>query len=221
MRYGKAIGARFYEDGSPRRFPGNTVVADVTPEVSAYPVLNAIRRRLEEEGYGNELILMPGESYHMTFLQGINDQNRTPDRWPVALPLDASMREADAFFQNAVLRAGLPGRVKMKFNSIGLSENCVIIRLDPADEEQNRILRSFRDRAATQLGHFIPGHDSYRFHITLAYVRVVPEGERAQRLREILDEAERRIRLEKPFFTTEPYIAFFSDMLSFPKKRRD
>ena len=29
--YGKEIGRKFYEDGKVRRYPGNTVVADVVP----------------------------------------------------------------------------------------------------------------------------------------------------------------------------------------------
>ncbi len=215
MTYGKTIGIRFYEDGSARRFDGNTVVADVTPEVPAYQVMRKLESMVLDAGFGDNYILLPADSYHMTVLQGINDQNRGPDRWPSALPLDATMEQADAYFADAVRRAGLPGPVRMRFQELTAGASCIVARLLPADESQEKILRDFRDRTAKELGHFIPGHETYRFHISLAYTRVVPEGEDAQRLAELKQECNALLAAQPPFETTAPYIAYFKDMLSY------
>ena len=219
MKYGKTVGLRFEKSGAARVFRGNTVVAHVLEASEACRALSVVRRRLEEEGFGENLIFLPEGSYHVTFLQGINDQNRTPDRWPVLLSPDASMEEADAYFTAAVLRAGLPGSVHFRFDSVAVSESCVIVRLLPDSEEDEKILRDFRDRAAKELNHFIPGHDTYRFHITLAYVRTVPEGERWDLLNNLAKKMTMRLAAEPPFETSSPYLSYFHDMLSFPKKR--
>ena len=39
MTYGSTIGEKFYEDGSVRRYPGNTIVADILPGCGAYDVM--------------------------------------------------------------------------------------------------------------------------------------------------------------------------------------
>ena len=215
MTYGKTIGIRFYEDGSARRFSGNTVVADVTPEVPAYPVMRKLEQMVLDAGFRENYILLPADSYHMTVSQGINDQNRGPDRWPAALPPDATMEQADAFFAAAVNRAGLPGPVLMRFDELYAGPTCVIAHLQPADETQEKILRDFRDRAAAELGLRIPGHETYRFHISLAYTRIVPEGADAERLAALKKEINALLAAQPPFETTAPYIAYFNDMLAY------
>ena len=215
MTYGKTVGIRFNEDGSARRFPGNTVVADVTPEVPAYQVMRKLEQMVLDAGFRDKLILLPADSYHMTVIQGINDQNRGSDRWPTALPLDATMEQADAYFAAAIGRAGLPGPVRMRFHEISAGSTCVMARLQPADASQEKILRDFRDRAATELGHFIPGHETYRFHISLAYTRIVPEGEDAERMAALKEEMNALLASQPPFETTRPYIAYFNDMLAY------
>ena len=215
MTYGKTIGVRFYEDGSVRRFSGNTVVADVTPELSAYPVMRRLETMFREAGLIDHYIMLPADSYHMTLFQGINDQNRGPDRWPAALPLDATMEQADEYFADAVRRAGLPGPVRMRFAELSAGATCVTARLEPADAAQEKLLRDFRDRAAAELGHRIPGHESYRFHISLAYTRIVPEGADAERLAALKQACTALLAAQPPFETTAPYIAYFNDMLAF------
>ena len=219
MTYGRDIGKKFYEDGTVRRFVGNTVVADITPEVPAYGVMRRLNQMVEEAELTDYLILLPADSYHMTVIQGINDQSRGPDRWPPALPVTATMEEADAYFAAAINRAGLPGPARMKFSDIFAGSGCVLAQLDPADAEQEKILRDFRDRAATEIGLFIPNHRTYKFHISLAYIRVIPEGEAAQRLQELVQKMNAILAAEPPFLTTAPYIAYFNDMFAFSPKR--
>ena len=200
---------------SARRFAGNTVVADITPEVPAYQVMRKLGTMVVDAGLRENYVFLPADSYHMTVIQGINDQNRGPNRWPSALPVDATMEQADAYFAAAVNRAGLPGPVRMRFEELHTGPSCVIAHLQPADETQEKILRDFRDRVADELGHRIPGHETYHFHISLAYTRVVPEGADAERLAALKEEVDALLAAQPPFETTAPYIAYFDNMLAF------
>ena len=218
MMYGKEIGRKFNEDGTARHFMGNTVVADVTPECDAYPVMQKLRQMVIEEGFDYNYILLPEDSYHMTVLGGLNDQSRL-DFWPQALAPDASMVEADDHVTEAVKRVGLPGKAKMKFDSVGAGKGCVIIRLVPVNEEQEAILRGFRDRCAEAMGVFRPKHAEYRFHISLAYTRILPEGEEELRWKQLVAKMDAFLKEQPPFETTEPYMAYFNDMLYFSPVR--
>ncbi len=219
MIYGSTIGRKFFEDGSVRRYPGNTVVADITPECPAYDVMLRLNRMVSEHGLSDHYIMLPADSYHMTVIRGLNDQVRTDDFWPASLPKDASMDEVDDYVSTAIAKAKIPGQVRMRFFEVKASKGCMIAFLVPADEEQNRLLRDFRDRAADALGLRLPKHDEYRFHISLGYTRVVPEGEDEERRAKMIEEMNALIANQPDFLVTAPYMAYYDDMYAFSPKR--
>jgi len=219
MTYGRDIGRKFYEDGSVRRYPGNTVVADVTPGCSAYDVMLHLRQMVLDAGFDHYLILLPEDSYHMTVFRGLNDQVRVDTNWPARLPKDTPMAQVDDYVSEAVKAAQIPGPVRMKFDQVKFGSSCMIVHLLPADEEQEKILRDFRDRAAENVGVFFPHHDEYRFHISLGYTRIVPEGEVAEKAKELIEKMNAYIAQQPEFETTPPYMAYFDDMLAFSPTR--
>ncbi len=217
--YGKAIGKKFYEDGSIRRYPGNTVVADVVPGMVAYDVMLHLKQMVIDAGFDKDIILMPADSYHMTVFRGLNDQVRTDTHWPAALPKDLPFEKVDDYVSEAIAKAVIPEPTRMKFDEVRFSDMCVLVRLKPADEEQNRILREFRERAADAVGLRLPGHDGYHFHITLAYTRIVPEGEREKEKDALVAKMNEYISNQPEFFTTKAYMAYYDDMLRFSPER--
>lgn len=219
MTYGSTIGKKFYEDSSVRRYPGNTVVADILPGNPAYDVMCKLRQMVIDMGLTSHIILLPEDSYHMTVIQGVNDQVRKETHWPADLPLDASMTRADDFVSAAYLRAGLPGPVRMRFDTVGIGTGACIIRLHPADGEQEKILRDFRNRAADNLGLRLPKHDTYRFHISLGYVWKIPEGETAEKVEQLKEKINAYIATQPEFWTAAPYMAYYDDMHAFSPTR--
>ena len=219
MVYGSSIGTKFYEDGRVRAFPGNTVVAPITPENPAYAVAVQLRDMVKAFGLEDYYTMLPADSYHMTVIDGLVDQIRTDDHWPANLRKDAPMEQVDDYVTDAFVRAGIPQPAQMRFDEIHVSKNCMIIHLLPANEAQERILRDFRDRAAEEEGVKFNGHDTYRFHISLAYTRVVPEGEAADRLEQMKAAMNAILAQQPPFMTGTPYMAYFNDMYAFSPNR--
>lgn len=217
--YGEQIGKKFETDGSARRYPGNTVIADVRPGCSAYDVMMHLRQMALDAGFADSMILLPEDSYHMTVLRGLNDQVRTDAFWPNALDKSASMDTVDDYVSAAVASAHMPGPIRMKFRGVRVNAEDFRVLLSPADEEQQKILCAFRDEAADAIGLRLPGHDAYTYHITLAYTRLVPEGAAAEKLQALVKDMEAYISMQKPFETTPPYMAYYDDMLAFSASR--
>ena len=215
MIYGNSVGKKFYEDGSVRRFPGNTVVAPIQPGCSAYDVMVQLRRMFAESDVAENYILLPPDSYHMTVLDWVCDQVRDPEHWPEGLPLDAPMEAVDAYISKAVAKVPMPGGVKMKFDRLNVSKNAVLALLKPANKESEKALWDFRNAAAHAVGLHLPNHETYRFHISLAYTRVVPEGEKATCLEKLTEEINEFLQKQAEFVTGQPYMAYFDDMLKF------
>lgn len=217
--YGKTIGKKFYEDGSIRRYPGNTVVADIVPGNTAYEAMTALREMVIERGFDKDLILLPEDSYHMTVIRGVNDQVRKDTHWPKSLSKEAHMNEVDDYISSAVARVRMPGKIRMKFDEMRYTPGCLVALTLPADGEQARILKEFRDGVAEEIGLHLPGHDEYRFHISLAYIRVIPEGEDEERFRRMLEDMNALLAAQPSFETEVPYMAFYDDMLRFSPER--
>ena len=218
IHYGTAIGEKFYKDGSVRRFAGNTVVADILPGCAAYDVMTHLRSMIAEYGLSDYFILLPEDSYHMTILGGLNDQKR-PVWWPEALPMDASMEAADDHVAAAMEKVGIPGPQKMKFDYAGCTKNCMTIQVRTLSDEQEHLLRKFRDDASAEMGVFRPNHEKHKFHISLAYVRVIPEGDAKTRCDKMLEDMTAYIAEQPIFETAQPYLTFFDDMLFFHHNR--
>ena len=219
MQYGSTIGKKFYEDGSVRKYPGNTVVADVTPECPAYEVMTRLHRMVKEHGFDRHIILLPTESYHMTVISGVNDQVRLDTHWPPSLPKDTSMDEVDDYIADAIGQLTMPQSIRMRFDQIHFGSGAMLVLLVPADEAQEKILREFRDRAAEAIGFRLPRHEKYRFHISLGYTRIIPEGEDMDRMNRMIAEMNQYLEHRPAFEINSPYMAFYNDMYYFSPVR--
>ncbi len=219
MRYGKDIGKKFDENGGVLHYPGNTVVADIVPGCSAYDVMSHLRQMIIDAGFEDTLCVLPEDSYHMTVIRGLNDLVRKDTHWPEKLPKDSPMEVVDDYISAAIARAQLPGPARMKFYKVLPQEGCILIQVVPADAEQEKILRDFRNRAATEIGLFLPKHDEYKFHISLAYRRTLPEGEEAEKFNDVVAAMETYIADQPAFETESPYMAYYNDMYAFSPTR--
>ncbi len=213
MRYGEQIGLKFNTDGTPCRYPGNTVIADVTPGNPAYDVMLRLRSLLEQSPLCAHYILLPQDSYHMTVIRGLNDAVRTDAFWPETLCKDAPMAAVDAHVAGAVCSVPNPGKMAMAFDSVRFDGADVRVRLRPRDEAQHQILRSYRDAVADKLGLRLPGHDAYTYHLTLAYTLTIPEP--SGRLDQLTASMDDILRAQPAFFVDAPYMAYYDDMVYF------
>lgn len=219
MTYGSTIGKKFYEDGQVRTYPGNTVVAAIQPGCPAYDVMLRLREMLLASGLGDHYIPLPTDSYHMTVISGLNDQVRKDTHWPPQLPLNTPMDAVDDYISAAIDRAGIPGPLRMKFDRVRVSNSSFVVWLLPEDETQEKIARDFRDRAAEEIGLKLPKHEGYHFHISLAYTRIVPEGEAADRLEKLKAHMDAFLTNQSEFTTGAPYMAYYNDMHAFSPNR--
>ncbi len=218
--WGRDIGRKFFGDGRVRRYPGNTVVADIIPGCPAYDAMVSFRRMVQSSPLNEYYILTPEDSYHMTVIRGLNDQVRSDDFWPEGLDKTLPMEKVDDYISSAIARAKIPEGVRMKMTEARLGPGAIVIRMEPVGEEAAKTLCDFRNRAADEIGLRLPGHDEYKFHATIGYTRVIPTTEDELAKKEALREAMNAVIGEGiEFVTTKPYMAYYDDMLAFSPER--
>ncbi|MEG0740772.1 MAG: DUF1868 domain-containing protein [Clostridia bacterium] len=215
MNDGKQIGAKFNADGTPRNYPGNTILADVTPGQRSYATMLYLRQALLSAGLAPLFILLPEDSFHMTVIRGMNDQVRTEAFWPPSLAKDAPMEQVDDALEKAFLAVAAPEKLTMRFSHVQINEEDFRVCLEPEDEQQWRKLRAYRDAIADHLGLRLAGHDAYTFHITQAYTWHLPSQAQSDALSAYAHSMNLYLAAQPAFMIGTPYAAFYRDMVQF------
>jgi hypothetical protein len=211
----KVVGEKFHTDGSVRSFPGNTVISKITPDMPIHADLVKAQERLKAADAAGKYVFLPPSSFHMTVVEGLCDQMRSPQLWSSKLPLDMPLAEINHFVFDCFARLALPPAFTMRISKLTFPRFLAII-LEPADAETARSLHDFREQFSRDTGIWFPDHVAYTYHITLAYclVHLTADEERIiyteqQEIQQSLSAAYPSIELGRPRLT------FFENMFRF------
>lgn len=170
---------KFNPDGTARFFPGNTIICHVPRPGSLEDHLTEIRAMLTGAAESPAHAFLPASSWHMTIFEVMNFTDRSKERWLPGLDLSADPHACHAEAARRLTAAApwTPELFHMRATGIAARRTgSLTIALEPVDPVETARIRGFRDRIASVLGIRRPDHDSYQFHITLAY-RVQPQDD--------------------------------------------
>lgn len=215
------VGEKFFEDGSVRAYPGNSVICFANPASPIYQAGEAVQKQLLEQPYGFKFALLPPSSFHMTVFSLILDQQRVPEFWSSQLPLDARLEDVDQFFISTIATVDAPQQLRMCPTYLG--GRGLSIRLSAADEMTNVALVKYRNKLADATGVRYPDHDTYKFHLTLAYQLMTLSDDETRAFANFRLGLENSLRCDVGVFETEaPMLTFFDDMFRFePTDKRN
>jgi hypothetical protein len=213
-RYTHEVGRKFYPDGAPRIFAGNTTICFVDPDGPLGRAAQAFQQALAAT-FGPRFALLPPSSFHMTTMELLCDEIRTPERWSAQLPLDAPIAATDPFFIERVTPLPAPAGLTMRVTSIG-HRHGMLLNLEPADAATGEALWAYREAVATATGVRFPDHASYWFHISLAYRIIELDAAEEAALAEFAATWLPRLRdVGAAIALPPPTLTFFDDMCRF------
>ena len=160
------FGTRFDENGAFLPERGNTIVNHLISGSRTEQALVEVRRRLMDLPFAHHFSFTPVSSLHMTVAQGVIDNRRKEHFWPQDMALDADVDDVTRTYLERLADFDSRGSFAVaadEMTPLGLT-------LKGATPEDERILRRWRDDLIPVFGYRQPGHDDYRFHITLAYL---------------------------------------------------
>lgn len=159
------LGRRF--DAAGRFLPeqGNTVVCQLIEDSYSEAALLDLRAAMKALPEAKNLAFTAISSWHMTVFEGVIAHNRAQTHWPKDLPLDAAVDQVTAAFVTRL--ADFPSLPPLRMSireatPFGLS----LQGATPQDEANARV---WRDCLSQAMGLRTPQHDSYGFHLTMAY----------------------------------------------------
>jgi hypothetical protein len=110
----------------------------------------------------------------MTLINGIDDEHRKAPYWPRSVPTTASIQACRDWCAEHLqgFHTGRSGDFLMAQDTSAKVEtvNNFTIWLKPFDEAKSQEMRAIRNQLSEVLEIREPGHDSYRFHLSLGYL---------------------------------------------------
>ena len=170
--YTRWIGQKFEPNGCVRYFPGNTIICHLPPESALYRTLLVVYNELAGKDFALFYTLLPPASWHMTVFEGVCDQVRKPSFWPEDMSLDAPLTRCNARFKQklASFDLGIEPPFRMAIEGWETLKDGIAVRIVSASAADELRLRQLRDRLAELLGICHPIHDTYVFHVSVAYL---------------------------------------------------
>ncbi|WP_421853216.1 DUF1868 domain-containing protein [Oricola sp.] len=207
------LGVRFDDDGAFLPDPGNTVVRHVVPGSQTQAALIELRERLRGLAWGHRFAFTEIDSLHMTVFEGVLETRRLPNHWPERVSLDAPLETVTDHLADRLARFEGPGPFQMRIAEV----TPLGLMLTGTTSAAEGTARRWRSGLSETMGYRAPNHDSYVFHVTLAYIiEWLPDAllaEYRQALAALTEEFAARIpvvELGPPAFCT------FEDMNGFP-----
>ncbi|MCB0127614.1 MAG: DUF1868 domain-containing protein, partial [Caldilineaceae bacterium] len=95
--YTAEVGRKFHADGSPASFAGTTVISFVDVAAPIARMGTWLQEEIRQQPFADKFSILPPSSFHMTVIQLLNDQDRTPQRWTPHLALATPMDKICSF----------------------------------------------------------------------------------------------------------------------------
>ncbi|MEJ8761540.1 hypothetical protein, partial [Enterocloster sp. HCN-30185] len=109
---------------------------------------------------------------------------------------------------------------RMVFDYIDLSKKAILIRFVPEDEQSAANLKNFRDEVSDKLGVRFPDHDSYGFHISIAYQLWEMTQDEKENIQIVCETLSQEMKNNKASFTLrQPEMTYFYNMYKFHSTR--
>lgn len=172
QNYPRWIGHKFEPDGRVLPFPGHTVICHLHQGSRLYQDLLSLHDDLKRQDFASCYVLLPPASWHMTVYEGVSDQIRKRNCWPGDSALDAPLESATALVREKLAGFDLATEPHYRMAIAGWEplEDGIALKVVPASSDEERRLRGLRDRLSKLLCMRHPGHDTYSFHVSLAYM---------------------------------------------------
>lgn len=180
------VGYKFFEDGEPMPFAGNTLICHIPRPSPVFDALVKMQNRLKAIPEAKYFSYLPPASFHMTVFEGVNDTVRELELWPKDLNLDMPVSDVTDFFKtklelhkSIVPTSKFPTTFKVSPTYLYRATS---LRLKGANYTEEFNLRKTRSDLAELLHLKKKDHASYGFHITLAYQLRFMKRDEAERV---------------------------------------
>jgi hypothetical protein len=217
-KYPNGVPAKFDPDGNVQPYPGNTIIAHLSPSSDLYASMLVLYDKLHDSHLSHLFTLLPPSSWHMTIFEGVCDQVRKPGYWPSDLAIDAPLAECNDLFTKKLSTFDLQCDPPYLMSVVGWNslKTGIGVHVEPRSTEENKRLRGQRDRLADLLLIRHPDHATYGLHLSVAYLlRHLTDAQKSELTALLIDHFD---GMPKEFELSAPEFCKFDNMFAFQRQ---
>ena len=197
---------KFDHSGKPLPFTGCSIICKIPIKSDLFFELKSLQLKYKDLSPEKAYTYLPETSFHMTLFDCCNENTINTQYWPKNIEPDYNYKKTAYVLSKRIKKYIFPEKFDLKVKTLfgGYS-----IILEGNTEKDEKIIRECRNKLSDLLGIRFENHDTYIFHITLAYIlRKLKDSEIEKmiktnsRLLETIVQKFPLIRVEKPVLCT-------------------
>ena len=197
---------KFDHNGKPLPFPGCSIISKIPLKSDLFYEIKLLQLKYKNLSPEKAYTYLPETSFHMTLFDCCNVNTVNTPYWPKKIVEDNNYTKIAYVLSKRIKKYIFPDKFDLKLKKLfgGYS-----IILEGNTNKDEKIIRGCRNKLSDLLGIRFENHDTYTFHITLAYILRKLKGDEIEkliktnsRLREMFVKNFPIIRIEKPVLCT-------------------
>ena len=197
---------KFDHNGKPLPFPGCSIISKIPLNSDLFYEIKLLQLKFKDLSPEKAYTYLPETSFHMTLFDCCNVNTVNTPYWPKNIVEDNNYTKIAYILSKRIKKYIFPDKFDLKLKKLfgGYS-----IILEGNTKKDEKIIRDCRNKLSDLLGIRFENHDTYTFHITLAYILRNLKGDEIKkliktnsRLREIFINNFPIIQIEKPVLCT-------------------
>jgi len=197
---------KFDHNGKPLPFPGCSIICKIPIKSDLFCELKLVQLKYKELSPEKAYTYLPETSFHMTLFDCCNVNTVNTQYWPKNIDSEKNYNNIAYLLSKRIKKYIFPEKFDLKVKKL-FGGYSIILEANTKNDE--KIIRECRNKLSELLGIRFKNHDTYIFHITLAYIlRKLKENEMENiiktnsRLLETFIQKFPIIRVEKPVLCT-------------------
>ena len=163
----KGVEHKFDQKGNPLAFPGCSIICKIPIKSDLFYEIKLLQLKFKDLSPEKTYTYLPETSFHMTLFDCCNVNTVNTKYWPKNIIADNNYKKIACDLSKRIQKYIFPEKFELKLKNFfgGYS-----IILESNTKKDEKIIRDCRNRLSDLLGIKSKNHDTYTFHITLAYI---------------------------------------------------
>ena len=163
----KEAESKFDNSGKPLPFPGCSIICKIPIKSDLFYEIKLLQSKYKEFNPDQAYTYLPHTSFHMTLFDCCNINTLNTQYWPDNITKDNNYKIISNLLSKRIKDLKFPEKFNLKLKKLFGGYSIV---LEGNTKKDEKIIRDYRNKLSTLLGIRFENHETYSFHITLAYI---------------------------------------------------
>ena len=158
---------KFDHNGKPLPFPGCSIISKIPLKSDLFYEIKLLQLKYKNLSPEKAYTYLPETSFHMTLFDCCNINTFNTQYWPKNIVEDNNFEKIAYVLSKRIKNLKFPDKFDLKLNKLFGGYSMI---LEGNTKKDEKIIRDYRNKLSDLLGIRFENHETYSFHITLAYI---------------------------------------------------